>query len=154
MPKAKGKSERVFQSEIRQSLRTLPGPKHYFKIPDSGFICPYDAYLVYCRKFYALEYKISKNTISIPWVNLFSGREHELLELKKAREAGAGALILINIFNPRKWNYVLAMDVAQYEFIKSFISPKKSIKLDDPMLKEVTWLEKDSEGLWPLYEIL
>jgi len=154
MPRAKGRSEKTFQTEIYQSLRSLSGTKFYHKIVDSGYTNPFDAVMCYARTFYALEYKISKNTISIPLCQLFYRRSHELSALKQVRQAGGKSWILINVFNPHKWNYVLAMDPTQYEFIVAYIAPKKSIRLDDPMIKrEILHLEK-SDGVWNLKPLI
>ncbi len=148
------RTEKTFQAEIRQSLRTLAGEKHYFKIPDVGFTNPYDAFLVYGGRFYALEYKISKSTTSIPLVNLFKGREHELENLKRVRNCGQKAFILINVWEAHKRNEILVLDPAQYEWLVSSVAPKKSIKIDDPLLRrECLFIEK-KDGVYDLNPIV
>ena len=144
------RKERDFQIEIRQSLRTLAGEKHYFKIPDAGFTNPYDAFLVYGGKFYALEYKISKSTTSIPLVQFFKNQPHELENLKRVRRCGQKAYIMINIWEPRKRNEILVLDPAQYDWLVASIAPKKSIKIDDPLLRrECLFIEK-KDGVYDL----
>jgi len=147
------RTERTFQTEFRQSLRTLPGVKFYHKIVDAGFTNPFDAVLCYNKAFLGLEYKISKSLTSIPLVNLFSNRAHELQALKRVKQAGGKEWILINIWNPHKWNYILAMDTEQYDYLVDAITPKKSIKINDPLLSNIIRIDK-KDGVYDLTSLI
>lgn len=111
MPKAKGRSEKTFQTEIRRSLRTLEGPKWYHKIVDAGFQNPFDAILIHNGQSYAFEYKICKQKTKVNFKTLFSKREHELQNLRRFKRSGGNAYVLCNIFNHPKWNYIMAFDI-------------------------------------------
>jgi len=153
MGKSKGRNEKNFCTELYRSARTIR-PVFWHKIVDSGYRNPFDIVCCCKRNFYAIEAKISKNKISIPLVDLFRDRQHEIAALKQVRQAGGKAWILINVFNPHKWNYVLAMDPTQYEWLVASVAPKKSIKLDDPIIKrEILHLEK-SDGVWNLKPLI
>lgn len=153
MPRSKGRNERIFCTELHRSARTIR-PAFWWKIPDAGFRNHFDIVCCCKRKFYAIEAKISKNKTSIPLVDLFRNRQHEIAALKQVQGAGGKAWILINVFNPHKWNYVLAMDPPQYEWLVASVAPKKSIKLDDPIIKrEILHLEK-SDGAWDLKPLI
>jgi len=148
------RTERTFCSELKRSSSTIQ-PCLWWKIPDAGFRNYFDIVCCAKRQFIAIEAKISKSKTSIPLIELFRNREHELQALKKVRASGGKTWILINIFNPHKWNYILAMDIAQYELLVSYISPKKSIKLDDHMLtSEILHIYKNKEGLWDLTKLI
>lgn len=144
------RNERNFCSELHRSAITIK-PVFWWKIPDAGFRNWFDIVCCANKKFIAIEAKISKSKTSIPLVNLFSKREHELTALKRVEAAGGTSWVLINVFNPHKWNYVLAMSVDTYEYIVKAVEPKKSIKLDGHLLKdECIRIEKNSEGFWDL----
>jgi len=146
MGKAIGRSEKTFQGEFRQSLKSLPGTKFYHKIVDAGFRNPFDAIMNYKGILYGLEYKICKNTISIPLVGMFKGREHELDYLRAVKKSGGQEYILVNIYEPRKRNEILVLDINQYEMLLDHVAPKKSIKLNDPILSKCLFIQKTSDG--------
>jgi penicillin-binding protein-related factor A (putative recombinase) len=148
------RTERTFCTELKRSTPTIQ-PCFWWKIPDAGFRNYFDIVCCAKRQFIAIEAKISKSKTSIPLMELFKNREHELLALKKVRESGGQAWILINIFNPHKWNYVLAMDIAQYLLLVEYAKPKKSIKLNDPMItNEILHIYKNDERLWDLTKLI
>jgi len=151
------RNEKVFQSEIRSALRTLSGVKFYFKVPDLGAQNPFDAILVYNSMTIALEYKISKNTISIPLWQLFSGRDHEISALRRVKLAGGYGYILLNIFDAHKINTVYIIDVDDYVALMNEILPAKSIKLSDNRLKKFTQMVKvknNYDRIWDLNQII
>lgn len=152
MSRSKGRNERIFCTELHRSARTI-SPVFWHKIVDSGYRNPFDIVCCCKCKFYAIEAKISKNKVSIPLVDLFRNRSHELSALKQVRSAGGKSWILINVFNPHKWNYVLAMDPVQYDWLVASIAPKKSIKLNDPVLQDVLRIEKEN-GVWQLNKLI
>lgn len=147
------RNEATFVTEFRRSLRTLEGDKFYHKIVDAGFQNPFDSFMVYKGEFYALEMKISKNRVSIPLVDLFRNRQHELDALHRAEDANGTSYILINIFHPHENNFVYFMSVAQYDYLVSSVAPKKSIKLNDPMLNRIGKLKKIKHGLEMVWDL-
>ena len=141
------RKEKDFQKEIFQSLRTLPGPKFYWKLRDDGLIQPFDAILLYAQTFTAIEYKIAKAKRSLNLASLFKGREHQLHSLKRVREAGGKALILINAFIPRELNVCFYLDPAYYDFLE----PEKTMTLRRAL--EVIPYVGEENGDWPLNKI-
>lgn len=151
------RKEKDFQAEIRQSLRSLPNVKFYHKIPDAGFQNPFDASMTYDGISYGMEYKISKNSISIPLYELFKGREHEIRELRRVKAAGGRGMVLVNVFVARIVNIAYVFDIDHYLYLCKRILPKKSIKLDNPILSLFPQLEKirtDTGVIWDLNSIV
>lgn len=151
------RSEKTFQGEMRQALRTLPKVKFYHKIPDLGALNPFDAFLIYDGIAIAMEYKISKNTVSIPIHQLFSNRDHEITALRRFKESGGRAYVLINIFDAHKTNFVYVVDIDQYVALMNDILPSKSIKLTDERLKRWCIMEKvknNYDMLWDLNKVI
>lgn len=143
------RKEKDFQAEFRQSLRTLKDPCWYHKIVDAGFKNPFDAVLTYGNS-YGLEYKITKNKASIALKTLFKGREHQPIELMRMKKAGGIGYMIINVFEPRKRNFIIVLKIEEYYGLidKGY----STIKFLDPIIKPYIY-EKNSEGLWPLNEI-
>lgn len=150
------RQEKTFQAEFRQSLKSLPGVKFYHKIVDNGYQNPFDAVMTYEGISYGLEYKISKNKVSIPLQELFKGREHEIMELRRVKAGGGVGIVLINVFVPHKLNTVYLMDIDQFLSLCRMAHPKKSIKLNHPALEMFPQLKRieihpsDTRRMWDL----
>ena len=149
--------EATFQTEFYRSLRSLPDYKFYHNIRDDGFQNPFDAMMTYGGVSYALEYKISKNHISIPLFELFRDRSHEIRALRRNKKAGGRGYVLVNVFVARKINTVYVIDVDDYVSLCRRVLPKKSIKLTDPILKNFPQMPKiatDTGKIWNLNTII
>ena len=153
-----GRSEKTFQTEIRQSLRILPLQKVYHKIVDSGYQNPFDAFMCYDGKFYGLEYKIVKDRPSIPMLDLFKNREHELVALRRVEGCGGKAWILINIYKRYEYNYILAFSPHDYDWLVRGMANRKSVKLDEPILTTFLRIDKVEdkfgEKVWDLTKLI
>lgn len=138
-------------------MRSLPDEKFYFNIRDDGFQNPFDAMMLYHGKFYALEYKISKNSTSIPLFELFRNREHELRYLECVERCGGVSYILVNVFIARKINTVYCFRPSEYKSLCSRVHPRKSVKLTDPILDHFIRMEKIDGGhekIWNLNQLI
>lgn len=151
------RQEKTFQTEFYQSLRSLEGTKFYHNIRDDGFQNPFDAVLTYKGISYGLEYKISKNHVSIPLTGLFRERAHEIRELRRIKLSGGRGYILINVFVPHKLNTVYILDVDHFISLCDRVAPKKSVKLNDPILNlfpQMKRLSTDTGKIWDLNSII
>ena len=151
------RQEKDFQAEIHRSLRSLPNTKFYHKIVDNGFTNPFDAVMTYDAVSYAMEYKISKGHVSIPLYELFKGREHEIRELLRVKRSGGRSYVLVNVFVARIVNVAYVFEIDHYLYLCRRILPKKSIKLNDPILSLFPQLEKiktDTGPIWDLNPII
>lgn len=115
--------EKDFQIDFRHSFNYLCSikegqPGFYRKISDFTITKnPFDCWGLFNGKFVAYELKISKLKTKFNFKALFSyGKSaHELRELKRVKNAGGGAYVIINHFLGRGHNeaYFFDVDLAQ-----------------------------------------
>lgn len=137
MPKAIWRSEKLFTTEMWRAIKHALLWKVYFyhKYPDLGTSIWFDAWLqMIWKRYIAMEYKLNRHEKNLELNKFFYWREHELTALSRQVNMHNEAYIIVNCYFPRKHNYCLIFTVEQYYWLLKKISPKKSIKLDDPLL--------------------
>jgi len=152
MPKAKGRSEAQFTTEMWRSIKhaLIWQVFFYHKYPDLWTSIGFDAWLqLVWWRYIAMEYKINKNEKNLELNKFFYNREHELAALSKQVNLGNEAYIVVNCYYPRTHNYCLVFTIEQYYGLLKKIYPKKSIKLDDPiLLKHCKFVDRHDAWRW------
>ena len=150
-------NERVFQQEIRNSIKYFCPGSHYQKIPDpqrsfdNTSYRPYDAFCLNKKNFVAFEYKQMKKPKSFPFDMVL---DHQVYNLANVMANLTPAYILINyrfIFSEKqmqkyqtiqnKYNFTIAFRIDWYMTIKTILQDMLNIK-------SISF----EEYIWPFYQ--
>jgi penicillin-binding protein-related factor A (putative recombinase) len=174
-------NEKIFQQEIRNSIKFFYPGCHYQKIPDPYKKFedisrrPYDAFCLDNNNFFAFEYKQMKNPESFPFKNV---QDHQVYNLANVMANLNPAYILINyrfIFSEKqmqkygatqnKYNFIVAFRIDWYITIKTILQDMlniKSISFEKyiwPIYQQknnmlIEWIKHKDNWMWDMRKLL
>lgn len=156
-------AEKDFQAEWGSSIRRLMKDVHYYKIPDpmaedfkdekkKAIKRPYDCYMLFSEKFYAMELKQIKKFEAIQFTKI---ETHQVKALKEVQDGGGFAQIVFNCrFKPtekqakandlqtRTHNFVFTISIDDFLEMKKVLFAQGVRSIPTGFIREVIKIRK------------
>jgi hypothetical protein len=150
------RNERDFTAEFNLSFKLFfeSEPYYYHKIRDDGLIQMYDAHLWWKNHYAGIEFKFNRAKTSINMAKLFSGRDHQIRNLKQRISMGHSGWVIINWFLPKEVNrtFLISPDTAQHYIDKGTVKMEEFTS--DQKVKEIKRKLHESKPYWDFKYIL